>query len=119
MAVSCLTLFLMGSSRLAVAHSNIARSSASLDQRVLLPISIAVFAPLDIRKSLVKRVFDEAETIWGPTGIAFDWRRIRSKEAGGWQVTVTIDDQRRDFAESQGALGWIPFTARRVRATLE
>jgi hypothetical protein len=88
-----------------------ARSRASLDGRVTSAISVGVFAPPDVTESLVIRVFDEAKAIWGPTGIAFDWHRIPSKDmAGAWHVTVTIDDHRRDFAEWQGALGWIPFT---------
>jgi hypothetical protein len=89
-----------------------ARSRASLDGSVPSAISVGVFAPPDVPESLVIRVFDEAKAIWGPTGIAFDWHRITSKDmAGAWHVTVTIDDHRKDFAEWQGALGWIPFTA--------
>jgi hypothetical protein len=88
-----------------------ARSRASLDGRVPSAISIGVFAPPDVPESLVIRVFDEAKAIWGPTGIAFDWHRVASiGMAGAWHVTVTIDDDRKDFAEWQGALGWIPFT---------
>lgn len=107
--VSWLTLLLTCSSSLAVAHSNTARSSTSLD--VLPPISVAVFAARDINEPVVKRVIYEAQAIWEPAGITFIWHRITSKDAATtWQVTVTIDDQRKDFAEWQGALGWIPFT---------
>ena len=89
-----------------------ARSRASLDGRVPSAISVGVFAPPDVTESLVIRVFDEAKAIWGPTDIAFDWHRITSKDmAAAWQVTVTIDDERKGFAERHGALGWIPFTA--------
>jgi hypothetical protein len=31
--------------------------------------------------------------------------------AAAWQVTVTIDDERKSFAERHGALGWILFAA--------
>ena len=89
-----------------------ARSRASLDGRVPSAISVGVFAPPDVTESLVIRVFDEAKAIWGPTGIAFDWHRITSKDmAAAWHMTVTIDDDRKGFAERHGALGWIPFTA--------
>ena len=73
-AVACLTVFLMCSSRLVVAHSNIARSSASPDRKALHPISIAVFAPPDIKESLMMRVFDEAcnETSFAATPLRRD-----------------------------------------------
>ena len=58
------------------------------------------------------RVFDEANAIWRPTEIAFDWHRIAPQDiAAAWQMTVTIDDERKGFAEQHGALGWILFTA--------
>jgi hypothetical protein len=89
-----------------------ARSRASLDGRVPSAISVGVFAPPDVTESLVIRVFDEVKAIWGPTDIAFDWHRITSKDmAAAWQVTVTIDDERKSFAERHGALGWILFAA--------
>jgi len=75
-------------------------------------ISVGVFAPPDVTESLVIRVFDEANAIWGPTEIAFDWHRITPQDiAAAWQMTVTIDDERKGFAEQHGALGWILFTA--------
>ncbi len=89
----------------------IARSRASLDGRVPSAISVGVFGPPDVTEALVIRVFDEANAIWGPTGIALDWHRITSKNmAVPWHVTVTIDDDRKDVAGRRGALGWIPFT---------
>jgi len=89
-----------------------ARSRASLDGSVPSAISVGVFAPPDVTESIVIRVFDEAKAIWGPTNIAFDWRRITSTDmAAEWQLAVTIDDEREGFAEGHGALGWIPFTA--------
>ena len=52
--------------------------------------------------------FDEAKAIWGPTGIAFDWHRITSKDmAVTWHVTVMIDDDRKEFADGE-ALGLDP-----------
>ena len=90
-----------------------ARSRASLDGRVPSAISVGVFAPPDVTESLVIRVFDEAKAIWGPTGIAFDWHRITSRDmAVGWHVTVTIDDDRKEFAEWQGRLGLDPVYGR-------
>jgi hypothetical protein len=58
------------------------------------------------QESVVTRVLDEAQAIWEPADITFDWHRITSKDARAtWQVTVTIDDQQKDFGEWQRALG--------------
>jgi hypothetical protein len=109
MTVFWLTLLLISFSSRAFAHSHAARPPASLD--VLPPISIGVFAARDIDQSVLNRILDEAQAIWEPAGITFDWHRIPSERGSAtWQLTVTIDDQRRGFLEWQGALGWIPFT---------
>jgi hypothetical protein len=111
MGISCLALFLMCSSDLVAGHSAASRSSASPNQKVLPPISIVVVASPDIKESLVDRVVDEVVAIWGPTGIRFDWCRITSNDVAlTRRITVIIDDQLKDSAEWQGALGWIPFT---------
>ena len=89
----------------------IARSRASLDGKIPSAISVDVFAAPDVTEALVIRVFDEANAIWGPTGIALDWHRITSKDmVVPRHVTVTIDDDEKDVARRPGALGWIPFT---------
>jgi hypothetical protein len=87
-------------------------TTLSANPMVRWNISVGVFVPPDVTESLVTRVFDEANAIWGPTDIAFDWHRITPKDtAAAWQVSVAIDDERKDFAEQHGALGWILFTA--------
>jgi len=94
------------------ANPVVRRTRASLDGRVPSAISVGVFAPPDVTESLLIRVFDEANAIWEPTDIALDWQRITAKDvAAAWQVTVTIDDERKGLAERHGALGWILFTS--------
>jgi len=74
----------------------------------VVPIRVAVFASADISDPLVDRICAEAEAIWEPAGIAFEWRRIRSKdEAADWPLDVTIDDA----SVAAGALGWLTFSS--------
>ena len=101
----------MCSTGLAVEYADTARSPASLDRRVLSPIRVGVFAPPDIKPSLVNRIFAEAEAIWRSTGITFEWQRITSEDvAHTWQLVVTIDDSQNILVAQRPALGWIPFT---------
>ena len=111
MIAPCLMLPLMCSTGLAVEYADTARSPASLDRRVLSPIRVGVSAPPDIKPSLVNRIFAEAEAIWRPTGITFEWHRITSEDvASTWQLVVTIDDSQNILVARRPALGWIPFT---------
>ena len=111
MVASCLTLLLTCSRGFALEHKDTARSPASLDRRVLPPIPVGVFAPPDIKPSLVNRIFAEAEAIWRPTGITFEWHRITSEDAARtWPLVVTIDDSQDRLVGRRAALGWIPFT---------
>ena len=88
------------------------RAGAGATPRVLPPIQVAVFAPPDIRQSLVNRVFAEVEAIWGPTGIVFDWHLITGTGAvHGEHLDVTIDGPEDGSVMHPGALGWIAFTA--------
>jgi hypothetical protein len=74
------------------------------------PIPVAVVAPRDVTDSLVNRICAEAEEIWAPAGVAFEWNREASKdEAHRPAIEVTIDD-RRAPAGRDGALGWLTFT---------
>ena len=73
-------------------------------------VPVAIIAPSNVSDSLVTRICAEADAIWQPAGVVFECHRIRSgREANGWPLTVTIDDQdaRR---EPDKALGWIGFT---------
>ena len=91
-----------------------ARSRASLDGRVPSAISVGVFAPLDVTESLVIRVFDEANAIWGPTEIAFDWHRVTS-DRHGCRVASDRYDRRREkrFRRTARRLGLDPVYGRR------
>jgi hypothetical protein len=46
-------------------------------------ISVAVSAPAGLSESLLNRIFAEAEAIWKPVGITFDWHPIVSTRRGG------------------------------------
>jgi hypothetical protein len=112
MVASCLTLLLTCSRGYALEHKDAARSPASLDRRVLPPIRVGVIATPDIKPSLVDLIFAEAEAIWRPTGITFEWHRITSEDAARtWQLIVTIENNRDALVGRREALGWIPFTA--------
>lgn len=75
------------------------------------PISVAVTAPSGLSESLLQRVFAEAEAIWEPVGISFDWHPVASTQTRGWQLAVTIENPHDQLAESQLRLGWISFAA--------
>jgi len=79
---------------------------------LLRRIPVAVFAPSDIRDSLVVRICGETEAIWSPTGITFEWHRVRPTDAvpASW-LEVTIDERPHDVQGGRAVLGWIPFTA--------
>jgi len=78
--------------------------------RAVGPIPVAVFASADAGDSLVGRICAEADAIWKPAGIAFEWRRVSVKDETDAWVGVTIDDLRAGH-EPDRALGWITFTA--------
>ena len=82
------------------------------------PITLAVVAPRDVSDSLVNRICTEAEAIWGPTGIAFEWDRHESTtRAGRWTIEVTIDDRHAPDGRD-GALGWVLFTTEGAESSL-
>ena len=85
---------------------------SSHDRRSLPLIQVALFAPLDVKDSLVSRICDETDAIWRPAGITFEWHRITSTEtAHAPRLDVAIDEGRSDGYEGHVALGWIPFTS--------
>jgi hypothetical protein len=76
------------------------------------PISVAVTAPAGLSESLLDRIFVEAEAIWEPVGITFDWHPIAlRKTPRDWQLALTIENPHDRLAESQAPLGWISFAA--------
>jgi hypothetical protein len=73
---------------------------------------VAVFARLDIKDSLVNRICAEADAIWRPAGITFEWHRVTSADTvRTWWLDVIIDERLKDVPDAQAALGWIPFAA--------
>jgi hypothetical protein len=84
--------------------------SAGCPDRASTPISVAVTAPSGLSESLLQRVFAEAEAIWEPVGIAFDWH-MASTQTRGWQLAVTIENPHDQLTEWQPRLGWILFAA--------
>jgi hypothetical protein len=110
-AVLSLTLALMWPGD-GVGHLDTGGSVVSADRGALAAIPVAVFAPADITDSLVSRICAEAEAIWKPAGIAFEWHRVTSTDAvRGWWLHVTIDERPNDLHRGRAALGWVPFTA--------
>jgi hypothetical protein len=86
-------------------------TAGAWDRRQLPAITLDIFAPPDIRDSLVERARAETNAIWEPAGITFNWRRITSNPASARRrLEVTIDHARRGTSESHATLGWIRFT---------
>jgi hypothetical protein len=86
-----------------------ARSLVAVDASAR-PITVAVVAPPNVTNSLVNRICTEAEAIWAPAGVAFEWNRDTSNdEAHRLAIEVTIDDRRAPPGRD-GALGWLTFT---------
>ena len=78
----------------------------------LTPIAIAVAAPADLSPSLLDRIFGEAEAIWEPAGVTFEWHRMASTEGRrDSQLTVTIESPRDSIHGLEAPLGWISFVA--------
>jgi hypothetical protein len=89
------------------------------DEPAVRAIPVEVVAAGGITDSLVHRICAEAETIWRPAGITFDFHitfdrhRLKSADAPHHSaVSITIGDGRAE-ADPDGALGWIMFTADR------
>ena len=89
------------------------------DEPAVPAIPVEVVVADGITDSLVHRICAEAEAIWRPAGITFDWHitfdrhRIKSADAPhDSAVSITIGNGRAE-ADPDGALGWIMFTADR------
>jgi len=82
-------------------------------------IPVEVVVADGITDSLAHRICAEAETIWRPAGLTFDWHitfdrhRIKPADAPHHSaVSITIGNGRSEV-NPDGALGWITFTADR------
>ncbi len=83
------------------------------------PIPVAISAPPDMTDSLVRRICAEADAIWAPAGIFFQWRRVAATAASAsWQLHVTIDDRGNHSDDWRAALGWITFRAEHAEPTI-
>ena len=76
------------------------------------PMSVAVTAPAGMNESLLRRIFVEAEAIWKPVGITFDWHLLASTETPRpWQLALTIENPHDRLSAWQEPLGWISFAS--------
>ena len=100
-------------SRIAVARNGTSPHAAiGYPATASTPISVGVSAPAELSEALLNRIFAEAEAIWRPVGVTFDWHRIASTETPrGWQLLVTIENPRDGLAARQAPMGWISFVA--------
>jgi hypothetical protein len=73
-------------------------------------ISVGVTAPAGLSESLLRRIFAEAEAIWEPVGITFDWHPVEATETPR-QLALTIENPHNRPADWQAPLGWISFAA--------
>ena len=100
-AALCFTFLLMWSCE-GGGHHDAGRSWPSLEQALWPAIPTAVFAPANITDSLVRRMCAEADAIWKPAGLTFEWHRVTSIYTlkDRW-LDVTIEDRRRDADEER------------------
>jgi hypothetical protein len=95
-----------------ISGTNTTRIVGSPVQGLPRRMPVAVFARLDIKDSLVNRICAEADAIWRPAGITFEWHRVTSADTvRTWWIDVIIDEHLKDVPDAQAALGWIPFAA--------
>jgi hypothetical protein len=116
-AALCFTFLLMWSCEDG-GHHDAGPSWPSLEQSLLPAIPVAVFAAPNITDSLVRRICAEADAIWKPAGLAFEWHRVTPTDMSTRWLDVTIDDRRRDVNEERAVLGWIAFTADGARPSI-
>jgi len=74
------------------------------------PISIVVVAPRHFTDSLVDQIRGEAQAIWAPAGIAFQWRRDACEPDARGLTTEVIVEDRSGPTDGDSVLGWIAFT---------
>ncbi len=84
------------------------------------PMIVNVMAGADISPALVAAVLSEAEAIWRPSGISFNWRRapgVARLPGGGPApyltntLLLTIGNRRGTVRDGRLPLGWIVFDA--------
>jgi hypothetical protein len=83
-------------------------------------LPIAVLAPRDIRDSVVAYMCAEADAVWSPAGVRFEWHRVPPAEvvSTSW-LAVQIDERpSSDLDGGRTVLGWIPFTATGPRRSI-
>ena len=80
-------------------------------------VSVDVVVSAAVTESLVGRICAEAESIWRPSGITFDWhitfdwQRTGPADAAHHSLVSIVIGDRRLGVDPDGALGWITFTA--------
>ncbi|MGH9143185.1 MAG: hypothetical protein ACRD2I_18790 [Vicinamibacterales bacterium] len=84
------------------------------------PMIVNVMSGADISPALVAAVLSEAEAIWRPSGISFNWRRAPrvARSPGGEpapylpdRLLLTIGNNRGTARDGRLPLGWIVFDA--------
>jgi hypothetical protein len=81
------------------------------------PIPVDVIAPPDVTDSLVRRICTEADMIWAPAGVTFEWHRVVATTSP-WRLHVTIEDRRKAADDWSAALGWVTVRGERVEPSI-
>ena len=91
-----------------IAFSLAALACAAAPARIAAPpLHVTVWFADHVSPSLVRRMTDEADAVWGPSGITFVWERAeRGRLANPLQIVVNDD---RGLPASSTPLGWILF----------
>jgi hypothetical protein len=72
------------------------------------PIHISLTFTSDVSPSLVRRLLDEANAVWRPSGVTFAWD-TESRGTAAPALWIVVDDERGTAPGGLPPLGWILF----------
>ncbi len=72
------------------------------------PLPITLTFASDVSPSLVRRLLDEADAVWRPSGVTFAWD-TESRGTAPATLRIVVDDERGALSGGLAPLGWILF----------
>jgi len=72
------------------------------------PLRITYAVARTVSPTLVRRMLDEADALWRPAGITFEWEPFESSRPAA-SLQIVVEDVRAPSAEAALRLGWILF----------
>src|SRR2546430_3992599 len=74
------------------------------------PLPITLTFTSAVSPSLVRRLLDEADAVWRPSGVTFAWD-TESRGTAAATLRIVVDDERGAPSGGLAPLGWIMFEA--------